>query len=565
METAEAFEPTTQQTSLPLSLITPSKNNPRTYFDPARMEELVASIKEKGVIQPILVRPIEGGFEIVAGERRFRAACQAGLADIPATVREVDDDEAEELALIENTARDDMSVTEEAVAAGKILKRYAGNRDEAAAALGWPMSKLTRRLALLNLTEEVMTALNERRIMVGHAELLAALPQEKQNKPLENIITRNLPVQRLRDMLLNATTEFSKAMFDTTPCTTCHHNSSHQGELFSVSVEKGRCTNSDCFKAKTVEKLTTIKAEVEEEFPNVRLIEVGDPATYVSITADGNLGVGEEQMDACKGCGNYGATVSAIPGEEGKVERGICFDVSCHQKKVAARIKAEKAATFAPPNSPGSKPAAATATSKSKGKGEKKATASALSEKVKEYRRKQVWNLAAEKELRSQPGKASSFLLDLLLTGDGGKVKRDELRKLFNARMGEEVYGLGMIADGHVDRVHALISDHKRELFTEAAVTAVSAIEENRVKTLLSYLEADLGKHWAVTKDFLNLLTKSEIEAVCTDIGLASSMSDFKKVIGGKKDEAINAIMSSGFDFTGKVPSLLAYVAIPSE
>lgn len=565
METVKAFEATTPQTMLPLSLIAPG-NNPRKHFDQNELNELSSSIREKGVIQPILVRPVEGGFQIVAGERRYRASLMAFGEDgeIPAFVKDMTDQEAEESALIENTLRADMSVTEEAVAAGKVLERHAGNRDEAAAALGWPMSKLTRRLALLNLTEEVMVALNERKIMVGHAELLAALPQEKQNKPLENIITRNLSVQQVRDFLVKATTEFSKAMFDTTACTTCHHNSSHQGELFSVSVEKGRCTNSDCFKAKTAEKLTTIKAEVEEEFPNVRLIEVGDPATYVSITADGSLGVGAEQMDACKGCGNYGATISAIPGEEGKVERGICFDASCHQKKVAARIKAEKAATSETAAAPTTKQGT-TGTSKPKGKGEKKATASALSEKVKEYRRKQVWNLAAEKELRSQPAKASSFLLDLLLTGDGGKVKRDELRKLFNARMGEEVYGLGMIADGHVDRVHALISDHKRELFTEAAVTAVSAIEENRVKTLLSYLEADLGKHWAVSKDFLNLLTKSEIEAVCTDIGLASSMPDFKKVIGGKKDEAINAIMSSGFDFTGKVPSLLAYVAIPSE
>jgi len=78
---------------------------------------------------------------------------------------------------------------------------------------------------------------------------------------------------------------------------------------------------------------------------------------------------------------------------------------------------------------------------------------------------------------------------------------------------------------------------------------------------LLAFLDTDLGQHWTVNSDFLMLLTKSEIEAVCTDIGLAAEMKDFKKVVGGKKDEAIKAIMASGFDFTGKVPSFLAYAA----
>ena len=558
MQTAPAFTANPAQTMLPLSLIAPG-NNPRKHFDPAELDELVASIKEKGVFQPILVRPVEGGFQIVAGERRYRASLMAygNEGEIPAVVKEMNDQEAEEAALIENTVRSDMSVTEEAVAAGRVLERHDGNRDEAAATLGWPLSKLTRRLALLNLTDMVMTALNERTILVGHAELLAALPKEMQVKPLENIIARNLTVQQVRDLLLKATTDFSKAIFDTTDCGSCHHNSSKQAELFSVSVEQGRCTNSECFKTKTAQKIASVRAEVEEEFPNVRLIEVGDPATYVTVVADGSLGVGEEQLTACKGCGNYGATVSAIPGEEGKVERGICFDSTCHQKKVATRIKSETrtqegnaASATKTGNAPSSK-------GQTKAKGEKKATASSLSEKVKEYRRKSVWNVAAENELRLQPSKASSFLLDLLLTGQGSKVSSGKLSTLFNTRMGEDVYRVA--GGGNPDKVHALVSEHKRELFTEAAVTAVSAVEVDRVKQLLSFLNADLGKHWTVTEEFLNLLTKSEIEAVCTDIGLAAAMPDFKKAIGGKRDEAIKAIMAFEFDFTGKVPSLLAY------
>jgi len=561
---ATATETTTNLTILPLSLIAPG-DNPRKHFDQSELDELTASVRVNGILQPILVRSVEGGYTIVAGERRYRAALQAFGEEgtIPAVVKEMTDAEADAAALIENTVRADMSVTEEAVAASRVLERHEGNRDEAAATLGWPLSKLTRRLALLNLTEEVMTALNERKIMVGHAELLAAVPQDKQGKALETITSRSLTVQQVRDLLVKATTEFSKAIFDTAGCSGCHHNSSQQASLFSVAVEQGRCTNGDCFKSKTAEKIAAVKAEVEEEFPNVRLIEVGDPTSYVPVAADGDLGVGEEQLAACKGCGNYGATVSAIPGEEGKVERGICFDASCHQKKVAARIKEEKAAREEAKATPATSPAPAASAKSGKAKTEKK-SASALSEKIRDYRRKKVWDVAAQAELRQQPDKAASFMLDLLLTHDGSKVAERELQALFNARMGEEVYGLGMNATGHVDRVHSLASEYKRQLFTEAAASAVPNIDVERVKLLLSFLEADLGKHWKVGEEFLNLLTKSEIEAVCTDIGLAAALPDFKKVIGGKKDEAIKAILAAEFDFTGKVPSLLAYVTTPT-
>jgi len=544
-------------TMLPLSLITIG-NNPRKHFDQGEMDELVSSIRVNGILQPILVRSIEGGYAIVAGERRYRAASLLQLAEIPAVIKEMSEEEADAAALIENSIRADMSVTEEADAAGRIMARHDGNKEEAAATLGWPMSKLTRRLALLNLTEGAKTALNERRIMVGHAELLAALPMEKQDKALSNIIEHNFTVQQVRDLLFKLTSEFSRAIFDTAECNACHHNSSQQATLFSIAVEQGRCTHKDCFSRKTAEKIAAIKAEVEEEYPNVRLIEVGDPASYVVVTAGGDLGVGEEQIAACKGCGNYGATVSAIPGSEGKIERGICFDSVCHQKKVATRIKAEKAAQC--PSTHSKTPAGSSAESTVKGKDTKKATASALSEKVKEYRRKQVWNVAAANELRNQTGKASSFLIDLLLTGQGSKVDSHRLKEVFKSLMGED-NAYPLTGGAQPETIHAMLAEHKRQLLTEAAASAVPAIEESGIKGLLSFLDTDLSAHWTLNADFLGLLTKSEIEAVCTDMGLAAEMADFKKVIGGKKDEAIKAIMASGFNFAGKVPSLLAYAS----
>ena len=180
---------------IPLSAISLG-NNPRKHFDATEMSELISSVKANGILQPILLRMTEnGGYAIVAGERRYRAALTVYGEEngtIPAVVRTMTDLEANTASLTENTARQNMTVTEEAVAAKTILEKHDGNRDETCAVLGWPIGKLVRRLALLNLTDEVMDALNKREILLGHAELLCAIPCEKQGRALVNIIGKNL-------------------------------------------------------------------------------------------------------------------------------------------------------------------------------------------------------------------------------------------------------------------------------------------------------------------------------------------------------------------------------------
>ena len=138
------------QASIKVGNILPGRN-PRGYFDPAEMTALEDSVKSKGVLQAILVRPRDAGrYEIVAGERRWRAAKKVfgDEYEIPALVRDLDDGEADEAALIENIQRADMSPTEEAEAAAKILGRCQGDRDEASHRLGWSRTTLDKRLAL---------------------------------------------------------------------------------------------------------------------------------------------------------------------------------------------------------------------------------------------------------------------------------------------------------------------------------------------------------------------------------------------------------------------------------
>ncbi|PZU05725.1 ParB/RepB/Spo0J family partition protein, partial [Sphingomonas sp.] len=160
--------------------------NPRRYFDRKKHDELVASLRLRGMLQPMLVRPaadLPEHFTIVAGGRRYRAAMEVfgENGEVPVLIREMTDQEALDAAIAENDDRDDPSETEQADAAVRYLAACQGDRAEAARRLGWSRAKLDRRLALADLSETVKTALDERRIKVGHAELLAAVPADKQD------------------------------------------------------------------------------------------------------------------------------------------------------------------------------------------------------------------------------------------------------------------------------------------------------------------------------------------------------------------------------------------------
>jgi ParB family chromosome partitioning protein len=279
-------------------------NNPRTYFDPVEMAELEASIlAAKGVIQPILIRPVEGGYAIVAGERRARASRKVFGDDyeIPVIAKAISAEEADDMALIENTQRANMSPTEEAAAAAKILGRCEGNRDEAAKRLGWSRSTLDKRLALMNCSPSVMTALNERKIQLGHAELLAAAPKGRQEKAIVNLLAQTtLPsVAEFKAGLEEISRSMALAIFDKADCTSCHHNSGNQQALFAEAVSGGHCTNSECFNKKTEDVLEAKKKSLEENYPRVVIVRQGENNTVIKLIAEGATGVGDEQAAAC--------------------------------------------------------------------------------------------------------------------------------------------------------------------------------------------------------------------------------------------------------------------------
>lgn len=177
-----------------MSTIRPSSFQPRKRLDPVTIAELAASIAEKGVLQPLLLRPVEGGYEIVAGERRYRAAQQAGLSSVPAMVKELADQEALELAIIENLQREALSAVEEARAFQRLMD-FGQSQEAIAKAIGKSRSAVANTLRLLNLPAEALAALERGEISAGHARAILALPARDQLWALQQIVSKGLSVR----------------------------------------------------------------------------------------------------------------------------------------------------------------------------------------------------------------------------------------------------------------------------------------------------------------------------------------------------------------------------------
>jgi ParB family chromosome partitioning protein len=159
---------------LPVEFIIANRQNPRRDFDPDQLEELTNSIREKGVMQPLLVRPTQDPniFEIIAGERRWRASQKAGLHDVPVIIRDVDDKEALELAIIENVQRSDLSPLEEAMGYGQLMEQFDYTQHDLAQVIGKSRSHVANTLRLLKLPEDVRGMLARGELTAGHARTL---------------------------------------------------------------------------------------------------------------------------------------------------------------------------------------------------------------------------------------------------------------------------------------------------------------------------------------------------------------------------------------------------------
>jgi len=180
-----------------LSQLVPGKYQPRTQFDAESLQELADSIRAQGLMQPILARETAGGFEIIAGERRWRAAQLAGLSEIPVLLREVADAEVAAMALIENIQREDLNAIDEAQGLHRLIQEFGMTHDAVAQAVGKSRAAVSNLLRLLNLSRPVQDMLTAGLIEMGHARALLPLHASAQRELAHEIETRGLSVREV--------------------------------------------------------------------------------------------------------------------------------------------------------------------------------------------------------------------------------------------------------------------------------------------------------------------------------------------------------------------------------
>ena len=180
---------------LPIAAISPNPGQPRRHFSRAGLEELAASIGEHGVLQPLSVRRVPGGYELISGERRLRASRMAGLEEVPCILVSVDGQESSLLALVENLQRRDLDFVEEALALSRLIQTYHLSQEEAAKKLGKSQSAIANKLRLLKLPPEVLALLREKGFTERHARALLRLPAPSlQREAARHITTQGLTV-----------------------------------------------------------------------------------------------------------------------------------------------------------------------------------------------------------------------------------------------------------------------------------------------------------------------------------------------------------------------------------
>jgi len=185
---------------IPIDQVFPNRYRPREEINPDALQGLVQSIEQKGILQPIIVRRAEGGYEIIAGERRWRAACELGMTSIPALVKEATDEETLQLALIENIQREDLNSVDRARAYKRLMEEFKLNQQEVAARVGQNRSTVANYLRLLELAPFVQEQISLANISLGHGLVILTLPEEQRLAFCKSIIKKSLSVRKAEEL-----------------------------------------------------------------------------------------------------------------------------------------------------------------------------------------------------------------------------------------------------------------------------------------------------------------------------------------------------------------------------
>lgn len=544
-------------------------HNPRKVRSKRATDDMRESIRMQGVLQPVLLRPhptLNGAYQLVAGETRFDLNLEVGRSTIPALIRHISDDELLTMASIENVVRQMMSPIDEGEAAREMLALHR-DKDVVCKLLGWTRLKLDGRIHLTHCIPEVKQALCDEEISIGHAERLSSLRPESQAMGLQAIKDRGLSVEDLKKLIDSMALSLQNAVFDTSDCKNCPHNSSIQTSLFDTGTTEGQCLNASCFDTKTSDRLQVITSELSESYHTVAMDKDVPKGATALIVSSGPAGVGSEQVSACESCEHFGALVGSQVGVVGRVTRSVCFNMACHGQKVAAyrdlvstestRVIASDAETDeATKVSSGKK---APSPKRAKGAVSADATPKITLERNHKVRRE----AASETILNDQ--RLANIVSILSLLADSAVAFKSQ----------PEGWPMSITGAGRAQAARVLDEMSDDELAELQRHIAAKVLREatkfgggsNGTDTFGSLAEwvaesrkCDLTEQFVLDAEYLKPHVKPAIENILVESGFAADYDEghgdgaFKKLMAIKKTDILEVVSESDFDFRGYLP-----------
>ena len=537
----------TQVQEIALDQLAPSPFNPRTVFKGPKFDELVASIEKVGVLEPILARPKDDAFEIVAGERRWRASCTAakkngGLSahTIPALVRELDDDQAFEIQTIENLQREDLTGLEEAQAFKFYVDRHGEEAiSELADRTGIKPGYIHRRLRLFNLPKNVLKAWGAGKLKFGHLEQLMRLGDKKEvlkyyGEIVNDTWGHHQPVSWLKDQIDEKARKLAKAIFNrkTAGCTACTHNSDVQARLFDEDDLKGSCLNGKCFKKNTNDHLlkTFKQTKMHRKFHTTGFRFQNDMPydTYERFY--------NKAPKACHDCESF---VSFVDGYgQATYQEQVCIGDKACFKKATTAAKSTTSTSSKRPNRHG------------------------------ELFRERFFQSTLPERIISAPVETHKLNHTLLY---GLLQINAEACVSFSKRHGlmeQDANSWDRPNDKTLFRTITALSDQDsltelRLLISEIVTQPVLSTDERWM--IAEHLGIDLSKQFVIDEDYLKKKTIKEILALGEALGVfqeqAAQTFLFEKLLKKrgkfetcKKAELIKVFLESGVDLAGRVP-----------
>ncbi|MCK9172384.1 MAG: ParB/RepB/Spo0J family partition protein [Desulfuromonas thiophila] len=571
---------------IPLSLIDIAPYNARRFEEnmtPARdakFRELVDSVREKGVIQPIAVRPKGERFEVIAGERRFRASCEVAKesggiegGDIPSVIYDVDDDAAFDIMTTENLQREDLSPVEKAQSFKAALER-AGNSNDALKDLsrrfGVAPHAIRFQIALLELPQAVLSAWDEGKITAAHAEQLTRLAGEQNIlEALTECLRRRFTVAELSEYIQGQKPLLKTALFDQAECAGCVSNSSVQGSLFSPTNNLACCLNPTCFKAKQggFFEMNWKRSKASANFGTQDFRFKDD------LAAGSYRTIGEQAETRCQSCPAF-VTVVSLAGTIVKGQERVCVgEQKCYDSLYggslpcpAAERHEDRATEVGKENGGLVKVGKEVKAEGKEGKNqldEKKAANRAESERESLYAR-----ILPETATAISPGAPEAVRIYLCAMALTSNSALDVLRNRL---------GIKSVLDRE-GTVEALLQMDVNDLLPtlmQMALPQLMSTEYNSTATpnirrqIADLLGLELPRYWKINEEYLGRMTKAEIvamgeeqqTALWNDPKIVSYRDEHfpkKSWMGLKKGELIDCIIKSGTDLTNRIPQEMA-------